>query len=267
MKKFDGILLGCDMDGTLLDNCKQISEGNLEAIRYFVENGGRFSLATGRAPHAIDMYRGLLPFNTPYTHLNGSMIMDENQKLLWCAGMPEKTIELIETALTKFSQIGCEIFLDHSIYVRRMSAETEHHMRVLNLSYSVISREDLTDTSNWCKVNLTGPEALMPEVRGYLHSYENDFCVAASTPNFCEITAAGINKGSSLLKIADACGIARENVMAIGDSSNDHSMLSVASVAFVPGNADNETKTFADVIVRDNDHDAVAAAIEWLDNR
>ena len=44
-------------------------------------------------------------------------------------------------------------------------------------------------------------------------------------------------------------------------------MLSVASVAFVPGNADNETKTFADVIVRDNDHDAVAAAIEWLDNR
>ena len=140
-------------------------------------------------------------------------------------------------------------------------------MRVLNLSYSVISREDLTDTSNWCKVNLTGPEALMPEVRGYLHSYENDFCVAASTPNFCEITAAGINKGSSLLKIADACGIARENVMAIGDSSNDHSMLSVASVAFVPGNADNETKTFADVIVRDNDHDAVAAAIEWLDNR
>lgn len=49
MKKFDGLLLGCDMDGTLLDSRKQISAKNQEAIWYFVKNGGSFSLATGRA--------------------------------------------------------------------------------------------------------------------------------------------------------------------------------------------------------------------------
>lgn len=47
MKKFDGLLLGCDMDGTLLDSRKQISAKNQEAIWYFVKNGGSFSLATG----------------------------------------------------------------------------------------------------------------------------------------------------------------------------------------------------------------------------
>lgn len=61
MKKFDGLLLGCDMDGTLLDSRKQISAKNQEAIWYFVKNGGSFSLATGRAPRAIDIYRTLLP--------------------------------------------------------------------------------------------------------------------------------------------------------------------------------------------------------------
>lgn len=61
MKKFDGLLLGCDMDGTLLDSRKQISARNQEAIWYFVKNGGCFSLATGRAPRAIDIYRSLLP--------------------------------------------------------------------------------------------------------------------------------------------------------------------------------------------------------------
>lgn len=267
MKKFDGILLGCDMDGTLLDSRKRISERNLDAIRYFTENGGLFSLATGRAPHAIDDYRDMLPFNAPYTHLNGSLIMSAEQKTLWCSGMPEITDELIENALSNFSQIGCEIFQDHSIYVRRMSAATEHHMQVLNLSYEIVSPDELPSMSSWCKVNLTGPETLMPEVREYLRRYEDKFCVAASTPNFCEITAAGVNKGSSLLKIADACGVVRKNILAIGDSSNDHSMLRVAGTAFVPENADSETKKFADVIVQDNNHNAVAAVVEWLDKQ
>ena len=65
----------------------------------------------------------------------------------------------------------------------------------------------------------------MADVRQFLSRYENEFCIAASTPNFWEITAANVNKGSSLLKIADMLGIKRKNVLAIGDSSNDDPML------------------------------------------
>lgn len=265
MKKFDGLLLGCDMDGTLLDSRKQISAKNQEAIWYFVKNGGSFSLATGRAPRAIDIYRTLLPFNAPYTHLNGSLIMDSSQNIMWCAGMPQKTVELMDAALSKFSQLGCEIFEGEKIHVRRMSAETEYHMRVLNLKYDMVSDCELPDTSGWCKINLTGPELIMADVRKFLSRYENEFCIAASTPNFWEITAANVNKGSSLLKIADMLGIKHKNVLAIGDSSNDDPMLQVAGVSFVPENAANSTKSLADVVVRDNNSHAVAAAIEWLD--
>lgn len=49
MKKFDGLLLGCDMDGTLLDSRKQISAKNQEAIWYFVKNGGVFRSQQARA--------------------------------------------------------------------------------------------------------------------------------------------------------------------------------------------------------------------------
>lgn len=52
MNKFEGMLLACDMDGTLLDSSRRISERNERALRYFTEEGGRFSLATGRAPGA-----------------------------------------------------------------------------------------------------------------------------------------------------------------------------------------------------------------------
>ena len=86
-----------------------------------------------------------------------------------------------------------------------MSAETEHHMRVLNLKYDMVSDCELPDTSGWCKINLTGPELIIADdFRKFLSRYENEFCIAASTPNFWEITAANVDKkGSSLLKIAD----------------------------------------------------------------
>ena len=56
MKKFKGMLLACDMDGTLLDDSKQIPAENLRALQYFTKQGGRLSLATGRSPHAIGTY-------------------------------------------------------------------------------------------------------------------------------------------------------------------------------------------------------------------
>ena len=46
MKKFDGMILACDMDGTLLDSSRMISKENAQALRYFTEEGGRFTLAT-----------------------------------------------------------------------------------------------------------------------------------------------------------------------------------------------------------------------------
>ena len=49
MKKFQGMLLLSDMDGTILNDKKEISQENKDAVRYFTENGGYFSLATGRS--------------------------------------------------------------------------------------------------------------------------------------------------------------------------------------------------------------------------
>ena len=50
MKKYDGILLCSDLDGTLSNSDGKISNENLEAIDYFCKNGGHFTLCTGRNP-------------------------------------------------------------------------------------------------------------------------------------------------------------------------------------------------------------------------
>ena len=105
MKKFEGMILACDMDGTLLDDDREISQENEQALCYFTEEGGRFTLATGRAPHAIEPYISQLPFNAPYSLLNGSLILDETHHVLHCAGMPESTKDLIQTTLSEYTYI------------------------------------------------------------------------------------------------------------------------------------------------------------------
>ena len=102
MKKFKGMLLACDMDGTLLDDSKQIPAENLRALQYFTKQGGRLSLATGRSPHAIGIYIDQLPVNAPYSVMNGSLICDENRKILYCSGMPYETKEMIEHVLNGY---------------------------------------------------------------------------------------------------------------------------------------------------------------------
>ena len=56
MKKYDGWLIVSDMDATLLDENKQISAENKQAIDYFIENGGLFTVASGRMATEVKMY-------------------------------------------------------------------------------------------------------------------------------------------------------------------------------------------------------------------
>ena len=118
MKKFKGMLLACDMDGTLLDDSKQIPAETLRALQYCTKQGGRLSLATGRSPHAIGIYIDQLPVNAPYSVMNGSLICDENRKILYCSGMPYETKEMIEHVLLNNSQFGCEVFTAETAITR-----------------------------------------------------------------------------------------------------------------------------------------------------
>ena len=265
MNKFEGMLLACDMDGTLLDSSRRISERNERALRYFTEEGGRFSLATGRAPGAIRSYLPQLPFNAPYSLLNGSLILNEQHQVMRCAGRPVETKELIQTTLLEFSQIGCEIFIGDRILVCQSSEVTEQHMRTLHLDFETVSSNRLPDTTNWCKINFTGDPALMNQVKAFLKPYQDRFCMASSMPSFWEVTAQGVNKGTALETIAQNCGIPHDRIFAVGDSYNDEDMIHAAYLGFAPANADDGILQAADVHVRENDLDAVAAVVEYLE--
>ena len=89
--------------------------------------------------------------------------------------------------------------------------------------------------------------------------------MASSMPSFWEVTAQGVNKGTALETIAQNCGIAHDRIFAVGDSYNDEDMIHAAYLGFAPANADDGILQAEDVHVRENDLDAVAAVVEYLE--
>lgn len=272
MKKFEGMLLASDMDGTLLDKNRRISPRNEEAIRYFTDEGGLFSLATGRTPQAVQAYWAQLPCNAPCILLNGALICTPDQKVIARVGMPPETRTLVQEVVRAFPAVGCEIYAGERVFVRQMNDITRQHMEALQMHYEELTQEQLNEPpddsalcAQWSKVNITGFPDQIAAVKRFLQPYRDGFCMASSFPVFWEITPAGVHKGAALQKIIPLCGLAPENVYAIGDSFNDEMLLRVAHTGFAPANADEAILRVAQVVVSDNNSNAVADAIDWIE--
>ena len=115
MGKFDGVLLASDFDNTILNTERPrrtgcpippISQRNVEALRYFMDNGGRFAVATGRALPAFRMFAEQVPMNAPAVVCNGGALYDfKTERYL-------ETMELPETIRPPGS--GCAGPVSHS---------------------------------------------------------------------------------------------------------------------------------------------------------
>ncbi|WP_368241547.1 HAD family hydrolase, partial [Intestinimonas butyriciproducens] len=76
MGKFEGVLLASDFDDTLVGSDCEVSRGNREALEYFVREGGRFTVSTGRAHRTFAPYVDAAPINAPVILSNGALLYD-----------------------------------------------------------------------------------------------------------------------------------------------------------------------------------------------
>ena len=111
--------------------------------------------------------------------------------------------------------------------------------------FSIIYPDDAARDAAWQAVLTVGPTE-----------------ITTSLDSNLEINAPGVTKGSALLALAEHLGLARSQLMAMGDSGNDLAMLQAAGLGVAMGNATEEVKAAADAVSADNNHDGVAVAIE-----
>lgn len=267
MGKFDGALLASDMDGTLLSSRHEVSPENSEAIRYFTDNGGIFTIATGRMIPAIELYTRQLSINAPIIALNGAAIYDIKSKTL-LRSRPHDTdvAEIVNRLAGAFPELGVEVVMLDRMYICRGSEVSKIHCEIIQVPYLLT---DVREAAGVCmKMNLTQSPEYLDDVELYIEeSYQDSFCVVHSDPHYLEVLHADANKGWGLDAVADITKTAREHVYAVGDNYNDVEMLKRAAIAFAPASAVPQVKEKANIIVSSNDESAIRDVIEHLDRR
>lgn len=269
MAKFDGVLFVTDYDDTLYDLTLSVSEENRAAIRYFIANGGRFSVATGRAHNTFtpQIEKERLELNAPVVLSNGAAIYDYQtdrylERTLLHEDTPARLTELCE----QFPDLAFEAYHGEDIYVHNPNLVTMTHLKRVGRPYTPCPILDMP--TPWNKVIMEQDEPLLKEVQAHVLSrWGEDYEVIFSNRYLLELTRKGSNKGTMVAKVADLLGISRENLYCMGDNQNDIPMLSLSAIPFAPANCAREVKDWGARILNHCDDHAVAQAIEILDKR
>ena len=259
-KRFDGWLLVSDMDATLLRSDHSISEKNKRAIDYFTQNGGLFTVATGRMVPAVRAYMPRLNINAPAILHNGAKLYDyKTETAIFEKFIEEERKDAVRKAYDAFPELGIEVYANEIVYIYKRCEETK---RFLTRNYEVVYEmpEEIW-REKWMKVLLIGEKELLDRCEPLYRKLDQGYAVR-SGDKFLDIVSGGISKGDTMLRLADKMGISHDKIIAVGDNMNDISMLEKAGVSFAVENAEEAAKQAANRIAPSNNEDAIAYIIE-----
>lgn len=261
MGKFDGILICSDFDGTLGIDGK-ISAENRDAIRYFQENGGRFTLVSGRNPHLLDRWLTEidLKMNAPLVGYNGAWIIDQESKETLFSGGRNDFFAV--DFLTPFWEKDTRIveLLPHSNAVwlprcRRTGDVT--HPQGLKVPESIPLYNILAITAN---------EADALSLRDELIEAAGEhFEIARSWSTGIELINPHDRKGVAIRRVQKMTGA--HTIVTAGDYENDHSMIVEADVGYAVANAVDAIKAAADRHTVSCREHAIAAIVRDIEER
>lgn len=261
-------LLALDMDGTLLNSQKQLTEPQIEAIHRAVESGVKLVLCTGRMLTGVKPYFDQLGLDAENEYVivnNGcSTHQTSDWKLIDWAELSPDDIRYLTTFIPE-SEMQLTLFDEEHYYV--LDDEPNEYSRAdANLVFvepTILSMEEATNQSRhlFQAMFVGTKEATEAFETKHAATLNQHFDAVRSQDVLLEILPTGTNKASALKKLAEHLQILPEEIMAMGDANNDIEMLEFAGLSIAMGNANDHVKSLADDITDTNDQDGVAKAI------
>ena len=268
-------LLAVDIDGTLLNPQFQISAADLAALRRAHDEGVEVVVVTGRR-HAFALpIVQQLGFDLWLISSNGAVTRSLSGQTFHRDLLPAATCRKLCIAMQEFR--GNTVL---TFDIEGKGAIVLEHMRELNGSIQrwleknleyiefVIPLEDSL-TTDPVQAMFCGPIARMHQALAALANSEVEKEITVLRTEYpvrdlsiVDVLNRGCSKGHALERWAQYRGIAREQVMAIGDNYNDIEMLAFAGVPFIMGNASEELRGRGWEVTLANDQSGVAAAVE-----
>lgn len=267
-------LIGADLDGTLLNDDKQLCAGAADTIRKAVHSGIHFVPITGRPLSGIpECIRNFKEIEYLICSNGAQIIRNETGESLFSFAIPNDTCRQL---IGIFRSLGCmfEPFADGVGYCEEHIFEyyKATYADTVIADYIFSSRKvvpaieplfaDGTREADEFFINCTAPEIRTALERILDKMPALQYCNLGD--RFMEITKKGTDKGEALAKICALLGVDLQNTVAFGDGENDLLFLEKAGIAVAMENAFPSVKEKADMVAESNNHNGVCKIIERL---
>lgn len=243
MGKFDGFLLLADIDNTLVFH-GEIPPYNLERIRYFTENGGLFSIATGRTPSGVTYLMEQVPINAPVVSCNGGTITDfQTGRTLYRQNLRQEDKILLCDLFDRYPDVGAEVQDGNDVYIVNDSKVVRDHVSYEHIPLRLAAARDLLGIE-WHKILFSSDdERKIAEITAYTKTLPFCHAYVINTTNginqfYIEVHPLESTKSIGATELKKIVGASK--LFTIGDYYNDVDMLQVADVSAAVGGSPRE---------------------------
>lgn len=257
-------LVLADVDGTLVDNDKQLTERTKEAARKLRDHEIALAITSGRPPRGMAMLVEPLGLTTPIAGFNGGMIVQPDLQTI----VQQRTLErelarevvgaLLDGGLDVWVYRGSDWFVpdEQGPHVAREQSTVEFAPKVTDDVSSVAG--DAVKI-----VGVSDDHELISRVESRMQErFGDDVSAACSQPYYLDVTHPDANKAAVVRDLTRMLDIPAENVAVIGDMPTDAMMFGLAGTSIAMGNASPEVRRCARYVTTSNEDEGFANAID-----
>ena len=277
MKK-DIKIISLDLDGTLLDSQKRLSEGNRAALEEAAAKGVHIVPTTGRFFGMMPQAIRDLPFVRYAITINGAQVYDrETDTAIVREEIPlDMALDIIRLLdgydviydcyrsnwgwMTESLQAKAEDYATDAHYLKMVREFRNPVPELKEYLKSTAAEGDVQKVMLFAR-NTPGSELVTKAITDAVAERFPSIKTTSSTWNNLELNISTAHKGNSLKRFAEHLGYTLENCMALGDGTNDLSMIEAAGLGVAMSNAHPLVLAAADHVTTSNDEDGVAKAI------
>jgi Cof subfamily protein (haloacid dehalogenase superfamily) len=255
-------LVAVDLDGTLLNDHKNVSERNLSALEALLAQGVILVLASARDCASISQVVPIIQPGLYYIASGGALIYDPyTGEKIWADYLGP---ELVQECVVFLKQFNHPVFLNHEndYWVDRYNEHVELIEKRYLLQTKLFSEASEVE-KRVMRVSLAAPVEILRNAKALAEkNFGTRVTVSLASPDWLDLLLPGAGKGALLKILQTRLGIVAGQTMAMGDYESDLSLFECASFRIAMGNAVDAVKESATDLTPTNNQDGVAWAIQ-----
>lgn len=257
-------LVVSDVDGTLVDSSKQVTDGVRAAVARLRDAGIGFSIISARPRSGMMPIAEALEIDSPMGAFNGGTVFTRDGTVSHADRVERAVLEGVFAA-AEGAAVDTWVFADDLWYASTdVGGHVDSEKRASNQNPVVTQNfTDLFDRVDKVTFVSDDPDLLI-DLRKRMHGFDDRATIAQSQTYYLDVTPVSGNKGAGLTALSKAMNVPLEQIAVLGDQANDLPMFARAAVSYAMGQGPEAVRAEATHVVASNDDDGVAEAIDAI---